>query len=106
MSDKSFTFFEIHLHDGIQVTNQAPFLGADEDVEALPETTGDEEPSEATDVDVGDAGEEESSGGLGVGKLLLALVVVAALAIAAWKFTGDDDDLEELEDLEEVRTEP
>jgi hypothetical protein len=99
MSDKSFTFFEIHLHDGIQVTNNAPF-GKSKEVAG-------EELSDVVDLedleDLGDLEATVSSSGPSLGRFLFVVAVLVVLAIAVKKFRGGED-LSELEDLDEVAT--
>lgn len=102
MSD--FTLFEVHFHE-FNPTNTAPLLGrggpsrevargesADPDLDGVPVEEAEPESGSGT---------EESSGGPGAG-LVVTLVLLAALAVAARKFLGGDDELAELEELDDV----
>ncbi len=101
-----FTFFEVHFHE-FNPTNTAPLLGrggsarevargesADPDLDGVP--VEEAEPGSASE-----SGTEESSGGPGAG-LVVALVLIAALAVAARKFLGDNEELAELQELDDV----
>ncbi|MFC6724282.1 hypothetical protein ACFQE1_07825, partial [Halobium palmae] len=78
----NFTLFEVHLPEGnVQFgPSGLDFARKDGDEDHL-------DADEGTEIDVdGDADEE--SGGRGLGSLLVALVVLAAVAFAASKFLG------------------
>lgn len=49
--------------------------------------------------------DDEESGGLGLVTMLVLLLVVAAVGVAAKKFLGSDDDLQELEELDDLSAE-
>ena len=99
-----FTFFEVHFHE-FNPTNTAPLLGrggssrevargesADPDLDGAPVGEADAESSASG----GDAG------GSGTG-LVVALFLVAVLAVAARKVLGGDDaELAELEEIDDV----
>jgi hypothetical protein len=111
MADKSFTLFEVHLHDGLSfsATNTSPAIGVGDDESE--ETEIDVEGSEAaveTGTDAESSGAESSgaeSSGAGNGlKVLIGLVLVAGLAVAARKLMGESD-LEELEELDDLAAE-
>ena len=101
-----FTFFEIHLHDGLSfsATNTAPAIGGSgggasdagtEQSEAG--TVADEGGSAPGDGSPADA----RSGQVRIGALV-ALVLLVALAAAAKYLRGDDDlELTELDDFAE-----
>jgi hypothetical protein len=103
MADKSFTLFEVHLHDGVSIsgTNTAPAVGDVGDG-----STAEGEASEPVELD--DAGDHETpddSSGPGAGlAVFVGLVLVAGLAVAARVLMGDDD-LEELEELDDLAAE-
>ncbi|MFD1687430.1 hypothetical protein [Halobellus litoreus] len=98
-----FTFFEIHLHDGLSfsATNTAPAIGGSGDEAASSEADGEESSdgsggTEETGTPLG-----EDSGRLRIGALV-ALVLLVALAAAAKYLRGDDDlELTELDDFAE-----
>ncbi|WP_256545489.1 hypothetical protein [Halobellus inordinatus] len=97
MSEKSFTFFEIHLHDGLsfEATNTAPAIGG----------STDDEGSASSDSDANEDATDESSGMCPTsgGRLLGALVAVGflvALAAAA-KYLRGDDEVTEIDDFVE-----
>ncbi|WP_336025148.1 hypothetical protein [Halobellus salinisoli] len=102
MTEKSFTLFEIHLHDGLSfsATNTAPAIGGSSS-----------ESDEGMSEDVDDSSESTDSGkntpfSDGVGRLpiggFIALVLLVALAAAAKHFRGEDSDaLAELDDVGE-----
>lgn len=105
MSDRTFTFFELHLHDGISLPNSAPasLRGRMTDSDSA------EGETDRTSIDV-EAGEEaegpdESAAQSGSGgsklKSLFVLLLFVSIAVAAKKFLGGED-LEDLEDLEEL----
>jgi hypothetical protein len=96
----SFTFFEIHLHDGFSLSNSAPFVsgGDDEEYEEL-----EAEREEDLEEEIGEEIEEyEESSGSGAGRALLVLVLLVGAALAVKKMTGGDDEYEELEDLDDL----
>jgi hypothetical protein len=106
MADKSFTLFEVHLHDGLSfsATNTSPAIGVGDDESE--ETEIDVEGSEAaveTGTDAESSGAESSGAGNGL-KVLIGLVLVAGLAVAARKLMGESD-LEELEELDDLAAE-
>lgn len=107
MGDRSLTLFEVHLHDGLNLsaTNTAPAIGGDD-------ANGDDEgEAVGSDIDIEDTGadadrEGDESSGPGAGfAVLVGLVLVAALAVAARKLMGDDEDLEQLEELDDLAAE-
>jgi hypothetical protein len=116
MASKSFTLFEVHLHDGLSfsASNSAPAIGrksdtsdeADADAGAG-ETTievTDEETTEETAEEEMDADAEDADGGSGL-KVLFGLLIVAGLAVAARKLMGESEDLEDLEELDDLAVE-
>jgi hypothetical protein len=95
MSDKQFTFFEFHFHDGFQLGPRS--LG---DADGLAEAS--DEPT--TDASTTDAVEESSEGsGPSVLGPLLGLGVLAGVAYAVRKLLSDIDPegLDALDDVEE-----
>lgn len=98
MSEKSLTLLELHLDDGrIQIGPRSLSTGR---------STREEADGEAGDVDVIDGSDESADGdgadtGGSAAKALLALLVVATLALAAWKLLGGED-LEAVEELDEL----
>lgn len=95
MSDKSFTFFELHFHDGFQFgpkSLQGLKGGAAE---------GETEPAlDAAGEEAVEEPEEESGGCLGC--KLLGLGVLAAAAYALRKLLSDPSGLDALDDIEEL----
>jgi hypothetical protein len=93
MADKKFTLLELHLDDGsIQIGPAA--LGAEDNEITEPEA---EDEGETDDGDDGGC-----CPGRKLGKLLVALLVVAVLAFGLKKVLGGGDDLDELEDLADL----
>ncbi|RLM57382.1 hypothetical protein DVK02_06325 [Halobellus sp. Atlit-31R] len=92
MTEKSFTLFEIHLHDGIdfEATNTAPAIGERGDGASDSETDSDAtgEPAETPD-----SGPCSTSGGRVLGAVV-AVVLLVALAAAAKYLRGDGDETE------------
>ena len=93
MSDKSFTFFELHFHDGVQLGPKSLEGGT-----GAPDTTADETAA---------AGEPETEdvsspgGGSAVGALL-GLGVLAAAAYAVKQLLSAPNGLDALDDIEEL----
>ena len=87
MSDRTFTFFKLHLHDGFSLTNTAPFKGsksAESDggnARDQVEVEGTEEAQRgAVDTDVDD--ETDDSSGGSVLKRLFVLLLLVGVAVA------------------------
>ncbi|WP_049986931.1 hypothetical protein [Halobellus rufus] len=98
MTEKSFTFFEIHLHDGLSfsATNTAPAIGGSSEPDPEESSNGvDDEATESTS-----GGPFGGGAGLPVAGLV-ALVLLVALAAVAKHLRGDDDALSELDDVGE-----
>jgi len=102
MTAKSFTFFEIHLHDGLSfsATNTAPAIGGSSS-ESEDEPSGDVADVESTDEERGGRFGGDSSN-LQIGGLI-ALVLLVALAVVAkyLRSGGDADALSTLDDVGE-----
>lgn len=95
MSDKQFTFFEFHVHDGLQLGPRSLGTGADE---STAEATGGST-ADAEQVDTG-AEQADESGGSVLGPLF-GLGLLAAAAYAVKKFLdGSSGGLEALDDIE------
>ncbi|RCU45928.1 hypothetical protein DU504_00590 [Haloplanus salinus] len=97
MADKKFTLLELHLDEGsIQVGPAALGAGGDGITEPESKDSGEGE------------GEGESEGdascpGRKLGKLLVALLVIAVLVLGLKKVLGGgSEDLDELEELSEL----
>ena len=102
MTEKSFTFFEIHLHDGLSfsATNTAPAIGGPTD-EQTDDGTGDDSGGTDTERDSGSKTPScDVSGTAALGGLVALAVLVAGAALAR-RFRGDDDALSELDDIDE-----
>ncbi|MEF8855889.1 MAG: hypothetical protein V5A16_00555 [Haloplanus sp.] len=90
MADKKFTLLELHLGDGTVQIGPATLDGGD-----------------ASD-DATESGADDATGNGGccpgrkVGKLLLALLVLALFALGLKKTLGGGEDLDELEDLADL----
>jgi hypothetical protein len=92
MAEKKFTFLEVHLGDGeIQFGPKSIETGTRGERAS---DEGDEYDDEAS----------ESSGGLRLLPVVLGLLVLVGAAFAAKKFVGSD--MDDLEELDEVMTEP
>ncbi|MFC4543379.1 hypothetical protein ACFO5R_15725 [Halosolutus amylolyticus] len=85
MGDRKFTFIELHLDGDTQ-------FGPKAIDSALPigESGTDEELESESDEDAAAVADEES-GGKGAIGAVIALVVLVGIAVAAKKFTGDDE---------------
>ena len=96
MAEKKFTFLEVHLGDGeIQFGPKSIETGKRGERASAEETAEGVEYDEAA---------SESSGGLRLLPVVLGLLVLVGVAFAAKKAVGGDT--EELEELDEVMTEP
>jgi hypothetical protein len=116
MASKSFTLFEVHLHDGLSLsaTNSAPAIGGKGDEAETAEAPSEETTIEVTDeetneetterADEFDADAESEDGGSGL-KVLFGLMIVVGLAVAARKLMGGSEDLEDLEELDDLAVE-
>jgi hypothetical protein len=104
MADKSFTFFEVHLHDGFSIsgTNTAPAIGGPDD-ESEAEASAAIDAAETDEESEYETGDRSFGAGDGA-KVLLGLVLVAGLAVAARVLMGGED-LEELEELDDLAAE-
>ncbi|SFR55102.1 hypothetical protein SAMN04487947_2189 [Halogeometricum rufum] len=115
MGEKSFTFFEIHLHDAkFNAPESGPRFfqrGPDEDEESEDDEgyssidVDDEETDESVESGTDAAAEDadESSRGVG-GAAVVGLLLLVALAVAVKVLTGEDD-LDELDDLSDIAVE-
>lgn len=95
MSDKSFTFFELHFHDGFQLGPKTLGQG---------EQPFDDAAADETDAEVEaepDTADTESSGGC-LGCKLVGLGVLAAAAYAVRKLLSGPSGLDALDDIEEL----
>jgi hypothetical protein len=99
MADKKFTLLELHLDEGsIQVGPAALGAGGDGITEPESKDSGEGE-SESEGEGEGDA----SCPGRKLGKLLVALLVIAVLVLGLKKVLGGgSEDLDELEELSEL----
>ena len=99
MSDKQFTFFEFHFHDGLQIGPRSLDPGA---ANELTDTTTDE-PSTTTESTSATAEEPSEPSGPGVLGPLLGLGVLAGLAYAVRKLLAgaEPEGLDALDDIEE-----
>lgn len=119
MGDKSFTLFEINLHEpsfstsgsipdsARQLAEDAVETDEDGIFESIDVMDGDaEEGEDAVDEDVDDdieADEDAESSGRGMGSTVVGLLLLAALAVAKKVLSGDDiDELAELDDLTDI----
>ncbi|WP_144903293.1 hypothetical protein [Halobellus captivus] len=104
MTEKSFTFFEIHLHDGLSfsATNTAPAIGGS----SAGESDDDATESQPDERDSGSSDTKRcapfcgGSRSLQIGGLV-ALALLVALAAAAKHLRGGGDALSELDDIDE-----
>lgn len=94
MAEKKFTLFEVHLGDGHTQFGPSSigaggWRGSSKEDEGASEFSGDDA--------------EDSSGGLGLIPLVIALVVLVALVFVAKKFVGGGGmgDIENLDELGE-----
>ena len=90
-----FTFFEIHLHDGLSfsATNTAPAIGG---------SGGDESSKDDFGNGEGDEAGSETGGGsarLRIGALVALVLLVALAAAVKYLRGGDDPELTELDDF-------
>jgi len=94
MADKKFTLLELHLGDGTVQIGPATLGGTDEAAE----------PAEPDAEESADGDDEGGCGcpGRTVGKLLLAVLVLALLVLGVKKALGGGEDLDELEDLADL----
>lgn len=99
MADKKFTLLELHLDEGsIQVGPAALGAGGDGITEPESKDSGEGE-GESEGEGEGDA----SCPGRKLGKLLVALLVIAVLVLGLKKVLGGgSEDLDELEELSEL----
>lgn len=94
MSDKQFTFFELHFHDGIQLGPRT--LGDDESA-----IDGDADADESM-AELESASEESDDGGPSVLGPLVGFGLLAAAAYAVRKLLGEGPEgLDALDDIEE-----
>ena len=109
MTAKSFTFFEIHLHDGLSfsATNTAPAIGGSSSESDGDSSSEDGDPSGGID-DAESTDEERGgpfSGGstdLPIGGLIALVLLVALAAVAKYlRSGGEADALSELDDVDE-----
>lgn len=91
MATRKFTLVELHLDDGT--------------VQIGPATIGEESANEITEPERKDTAEQDDGCGCSgrkVGKILLALLVLALLALGINKALGGGEDLDELEELADL----
>ena len=101
MSDKSFTFFELHFHEAFQIgPKEIDGLGGD-----ASERSAADDATAGTDTAVETAADTEGTSG-SLGRTLLGLGALAAAAYGIRKLLGSApsgldalDDIEELDDL-------
>ena len=98
MSDKQFTFFEFHFHDGLQIGPRSLDPGA---ADELTDTTTDESSTTATESPSTDEKAGEATGPSVLGPLL-GLGVLAGLAYAVRKLLAgaEPEGLDALDDIE------
>ncbi len=93
MSDRKITLLELHVDGETQFGPKSigglPFGSDADDADADP------------DADADEAEAESGSKGKAIG-VLIGLVVLAGIAVAAKKFRGGDDELEEFEEPDVV----
>ncbi|MFW5911609.1 MAG: hypothetical protein ACOCQV_02615 [Halolamina sp.] len=96
MSDKQFTFLQLHFHDGVQLGPKRLGSGDDGTVSDTEATTSESEPASTTE-ESGDSGSSLLVPALGFGAL------AAAVAFALKKLLAgvDGEGLEALDDIDE-----
>lgn len=98
MSDKQFTFFELHFHDGVQLGTRT--LGDGEPSAADADAGADESATEP-EIEPESTSEESASGGPSVLGPLFGLGLLAAVAYAVRKLlAGEPAGLDALDDIE------
>lgn len=103
MADKKFTLLELHLDEGsIQVGPAALGAGGDGITEPESKDSGEGE-GESESESEGEGEGDASCPGRKLGKLLVALLVIAVLVLGLKKVLGGgSEDLDELEELSEL----
>ena len=99
-----FTFFEVHFHE-FNPTNTAPLLGRggpSREVARGESSAPDLDGRAVEGTEAESSASDGGSGGPGAG-LVVALVLLAVIAVAARKVLGGDDaELAELEEIDDV----